>query len=144
VIYRNIGALIGNQQPVTLPPTATVMEAARIMAERRVGAVAVMSDSELVGLFTERDLLNRVVAAGRSPEDLTIESVMTPSPVTIGEGQSLADALDIMFGNRFRHLPVLNEAGRLIGVMSCRDIPAAYQFLRERFIAARGELQSAA
>lgn len=103
-----------------------------------------VDDGRLVGLFTERDLLNRVVALGKDPSAVTVDAVMTCEPLTIGADRSLADALDIMFGNQFRHLPVLDEAGTLMGVMSCRDVPASYQELRERFREWRGELETAA
>lgn len=144
MIYQNIGALIGTQQPVTLSPTATVLDAARAMAQRHVGAVAVMEGGDLVGLFTERDLLNRVVAVAKDPQTVSIGEVMTPQPITIRDDQPLAMGLDVMFGNRFRHLPVLNREGALVGVMSCRDVPAAYQLMRERWHEARQGLDSAA
>jgi CBS domain-containing protein len=144
MIIKNCGALIGEQDPLHMAPTATVLETARGMAERRVGAVAVMDDGRLVGLFTERDLLNRVVALGKDPAAVTVGAVMTRQPITIRADRSLADALDIMFGNKFRHLPVLDAKGSLLGVMSCRDVPASYQDLRERFREWRGELETAA
>ncbi|WP_295400759.1 CBS domain-containing protein [uncultured Thiocystis sp.] len=144
MIYRNIGALIANQQTLTMPPTGTVLDAACLMAERRVGAIAVVDRGDLVGLFTERDLLNRVVALGRDPGAVTINEVMTHRPVTIREHQSLAEGLDIMFGHHFRHLPVLDEAGALLGVLSCRDIPPSYWVMRERWIEAHQSIASVA
>jgi CBS domain-containing protein len=144
VIYQTIGALLGDQQPVTLPPSATVLDAAREMAGRRVGAVAVTEGGDLVGLFTERDLLNRVVAAGKDPQTVSVAEVLTPQPVTIRDDQSLAAGLDVMFGNRFRHLPVVTREGTLVGVMSCRDVPASYVLMRERWQRARMGLDSAA
>jgi CBS domain-containing protein len=143
MIYKNIGALIGKQETVALPPTATVFDAAHRMAERRVGAVAVVEGDCLAGLFTERDLLNRVVASGRDPNSVTLREVMTRDLVTIREDRSLVEGLDLMFGNRFRHLPVLNAAGALVGVMSCRDVPAVYQLMRERWLDARQGVQAA-
>jgi CBS domain-containing protein len=144
VIYQNVGSLIGEQQPVALSPTATVLDAARAMAERRVGAVAVVDGEELVGLFTERDLLNRVVAIAKDPQMVSVGEVMTPRPLTIREDQPLAAGLDVMFGNRFRHLPVLNREGALVGVVSRRDVPASYVIMRERWNEARRGFESAA
>jgi CBS domain-containing protein len=144
MIIKNCGALIGDQDPLHVAPSTTVLEAARRMAERRVGAVAVVDDGRLVGLFTERDLLNRVVALGQDPDAMTVDEVMTREPITIRADRSLADALDIMFGNKFRHLPVLDETGGLMGVMSCRDVPASYQEMRKRFRKWRGEFENAA
>ena len=91
----------------------------------------------MIRLFTGRDLLNRVVAAGKDPGSVVRSEVMTRDLMTAREDQSLVEALDIMFGNRFRHLPVLNVAGTLIGVMSRRDVPAVYQLMRERWHEAR-------
>jgi CBS domain-containing protein len=145
MIYRNVGTLIGHQETATLPPTASVLDAARLMAERRVGAVAVLEEADLVGLFTERDLLNRVVALSRDPQSVTLAEVMTADPKTIGDEQPLVDALDIMFDHRVRHLPVLDAGGHLVGVMSFRDVPAAYRVLRERWVSARAsDLDTAA
>jgi len=144
MIYRNVGALIRGQQPVTLAPTATVLDAARVMADRRVGAVAVIADETLVGLFTERDLLNRVVALAKDPQSISIGEVMTPRPETIRDDQPVVTGLDIMFSNNFRHLPVLNREGALVAVLSCRDVPTAYQLMRERWHEARRSLASAA
>jgi CBS domain-containing protein len=144
MIYPNVGALIGKQQPVTLPPTATVLDAARAMAERRVGAVAVIADNALVGLFTERDLLNRVVSLAKDPQSIAVGEVMTPGPRTIRDDQPVVTGLDIMFSNNFRHLPVLNREGTLVAVLSCRDVPTAYQVMRERWQEARRSLASAA
>jgi CBS domain-containing protein len=144
MIYQDVGALIAKQQTAVATPTATVLDAALQMAERRVGAVAVVEKGELVGIFTERDLLNRVVAASRDPRSVTLAEVMSANPLTIRNDQPLVDALDIMFSRRFRHLPVVNASGDLGGVMSCRDIPAAYQLMRERWVAARGDDRAAA
>jgi len=144
MVIRNVGELIKEQQTFSMPATATVLEAACGMAERRVGAVPVMRDGALVGLFTERDLLTRVVAGGKDPATVTLEQVMTANPVTIGMERSLADALSLMFDNNFRHLPVMTSQGSLVGIVSCRDVPAGYQVLRERWITARRELESVA
>ena len=144
MVYPNVGALIRGQQPVTLTPTATVLDAARVMANRHVGAVAVVAADTLVGLFTERDLLNRVVALGKDPQSISLGEVMTPRPETIRDDQPVVTGLDIMFSNHFRHLPVLNREGALVAVLSCRDVPTAYQVMRERWQEARQSLASAA
>jgi CBS domain-containing protein len=143
MIYKNIGALIGKQETLVLAPTATVYDAACGMAQRRVGAVAVLEGDNLIGLFTERDLLNRVVAAGRDPKSVTLGEIMTRDVVTIRDDRPLVEGLDLMLGNRFRHLPVLNVAGGLVGVLSCRDVPAVYQLMRERWHDARLGVEAA-
>jgi CBS domain-containing protein len=144
MIYKDVGALLSEQQTLTMTRKASVLDAAEQMAKRHIGAVPVMEDGQLVGLFTERDLLNRVVAVGRDPATVTLDQVMTRNPITIRADQSLAFALDTMFGNNFRHLPVLDHAGALVGLMSCRDVPTTYRVLRERWIEARAGLNSAA
>jgi CBS domain-containing protein len=144
MVIREIGELIREQQMVTVPVTASVLDAAKCMADGHVGAVPVMQNGRLVGIFTERDLLNRVVAAGKNPATLSVADVMTPDPTTIQASDTLVNALDLMFDNAFRHLPVLDDARSLVGIMSCRDVPATYQVLRERWIKARTDHDIAA
>ena len=125
--YRSVGALVRDQATFSLGPQATFREAAVLMAAHRVGSIPVIdADGHLVGLFTERDLLNRVVAKGLLPGKLRVADVMTPDPTTVPAGASLVSSLRIMFEHRFRHLPVM-EGGEVIGVLSCRDIPADYE-----------------
>jgi CBS domain-containing protein len=142
--YNNVGSLIVDQELASMPGAATVMDAAQQMANRHIGAVPVMEDGRLVGIFTERDLLNRVVATGRDPAGVSLREVMTPDPVTIAYDGGLEEALDAMLDNNFRHLPVVDDAEQVIGVISCRDIPVIYQFLRERWHSWRAGLKPAA
>ena len=124
--YRSVGALVRDQATFSLGPQATVQKAAVMMAAHRVGSIPVIdADGHLVGLFTERDLLNRVVAKELLPGELRLADVMPPDPITVPAGASLVSSLRIMFEHRFRHLPVM-EGGEVIGVLSCRDIPADY------------------
>ena len=139
MIYRTLGALIGKQKTVVASPATTAYEASRLMAERRVGAVAVLEQGGLVGIFTERDLLNRVVAVSRDPQAVTLAEVMTADPITVREDQTLVHALDIMSARHFRHLPVVDKSGALKGVISSRDVPLDYQVMRERWYAAHSE-----
>lgn len=143
MIYRNVAALIEGQEPVTMQPGASVQEAAERMAEQHIGAIALMESDRLVGLFTERDLLNRVVAKGLSPRDLAVGDVMTRDPVTVDAEAALVHCLDTMLEHQFRHLPVL-DGERLVGVLSCRDIPVNYWNMRERWVAAHNQPQEAA
>jgi len=143
MIYRSVGALIGGQETISLSPQATVQEAAVLMAAHRVGAIPVMENGgHLVGLFTERDLLNRVIAKGLLPEAVQLADVMTADPITITAGASLVNGLTVMFEHRFRHLPVL-DGKRLIGVLSCRDIPPEYLVMWQNWDAAQNELRAA-
>ena len=117
---RTIRDVIEQQQLVTAPPDMSVREAARIMKERRVGAMMVVEHGALVGVFTERDALNRVVAEGRDANTTTLTEVMTHNPKTVSAGASFNAALEMMHEGRFRHVPVV-EAGRPVGMISVRD-----------------------
>ncbi|HYC44452.1 MAG TPA: CBS domain-containing protein [Burkholderiales bacterium] len=116
---RTVRQIIEGQQPVTAPPTMNVMEAASLMKEHNIGALMVCDGDKLVGVFTERDALFRVVAAGL-PGTTRLADVMTGNPQTIPPDSGFSTALHIMHDGHFRHLPVV-EDGRLIGIVSVRD-----------------------
>jgi len=118
--YRSIRAIIEHQEIVNAPGTMTVREAARLMKERHVGAVLVVEDGKLAGVFTERDILNRVVAEDRDPRTTPLAEVMTRNPQTIHPDKPFPDALHLMYEGGFRHVPVV-EDGRAVGVISARD-----------------------
>lgn len=117
---RTIREVIEGQELLTVPPSMTVAEAARLMKQRNVGAMLVVDDGRLVGLFTERDALFRVLAAGLDGAATPLRIVMTANPRTITPERSFAHALGFMHEGRFRMLPVV-EDGRPIGVISVRD-----------------------
>ena len=119
--HRRIQQVLRNQHLLHLGPTVTVREAARKMSERHVAAVLVTeSDDTLEGIFTERDLLDRVVVPGLDPDTTPLSKVMTPRPATVAPGETVRDALAIMDAKGVRHLPVAVE-GRVLGVVSMRD-----------------------
>jgi len=130
---RTIGEFLAGRTIEGLGLTASAREAACLMADRHVGAVAVMDGPNLAGIFTERDLMTRVVAAGRDPETTALAEVMTASPRTIDASQTLVDGLTVMFAQRFRHLPVLNGE-QVVGMLSCRDVPTEYLLMYENWI----------
>ncbi len=101
--------------------TVTVAEAVQEMNRRKIGSVLVMEGGVLVGIFTERDVLMRVVAADRDPKTTPVAHVMTRSPVTIHSSMTVEEVMDLHSGKHFRHLPVV-ENGRVIGIISVRDI----------------------
>jgi CBS domain-containing protein len=108
--------------PVTVRPTATVRQAVQILVENNVGAVLVVGDGQkLLGIFSERDVLNRVAGLCEQYEELPVSHFMTPDPETISAEDTLAFALHKMDGGGYRHLPVLAE-GRPVGIISVRDI----------------------
>jgi CBS domain-containing protein len=113
--------LVRNQDPVMLPPSATVLDAARCMRERNVGAVLVTEGScRLVGIFTGRDAISRVLAEGKSAGSTILAEVMTPTPECLSPGHSAIDALRLMQDARCRHLPIVNN-GIVVGIVSRGD-----------------------
>ncbi|MEB3765822.1 MAG: CBS domain-containing protein [Desulfurococcales archaeon] len=111
------------RNPASVKPDNTVMDAVLIMDKLGIGALPVVDENgRLIGIFTERDLLRRVVARRRNPEKTLIRDVMTPNPVTVKPDESVAEALRIMSSLKVRHLPVVNDAGILVGIVSIKDI----------------------
>jgi len=108
---------------VSIEQETTVLEATRSMNQRRIGSVVVTDGQKVVGIFSERDVLARVVAAGREPADTLIRDVMS-SPVACCQSTTdLEEVRAVMTQNRFRHLPVVEE-DRLMGIISSGDIMA--------------------
>ena len=104
---------------VVAAPEATVAEAARRMRDGNVGAILVVLEGRLLGIFTERDALVRVLAAGRDPALVRLREVMTQEPTTVAPDETFGYALLLMYEKGFRHVPVV-EDGRPIGVVSAR------------------------
>jgi len=117
---RAIRTIIEDQKPVTASPEITVAAAARLMKEHRIGAILVIRDGELAGIFTERDALFRVIAEGRDPVKTRVAEVMTANPRTIAPDRPFGHALHLMYEGGFRHVPVVDN-GRPLGVVSARD-----------------------
>jgi CBS domain-containing protein len=107
--------------PWQVRPQQTVAEAVDLMRKQRVGCVLVCSDRRLVGIFTERDLMRRVLAAGK-PLTATVNECMTPSPVAVHSKDPISTAVRRMDEGGYRHLPVVDEAGRPVGVLSAKRI----------------------
>ncbi len=99
----------------------SVMQAVHMMVDKNIGAVAVLRDGELVGVFSERDLMKRVVAGNRGPGSTQVSEVMTPRPRTVSPNETFENCLFIMREHGFRHLPVV-EDGKLYGLVSLRDL----------------------
>jgi CBS domain-containing protein len=117
---RSVRSVVANQTPLTAPKTTTVLEAAHLMKAQGKGALLVVEGSKLIGIFTERDALFRVIAAGRDPVATPVSEVMTPQPQTIHPDEPFLHAMRIMHRGGFRHLPVA-EHGRPLGMVSARD-----------------------
>jgi CBS domain-containing protein len=118
--HRTIRMIIEHQELVAAPGSTTVIAAARLMRESHVGAVIVVEDGKLAGVFTERDALFRVIAEGRDVQTTQLAEVMTRDPRTIHPDKPFPDALHVMYEGGFRHVPVV-EDGRPVGMISARD-----------------------
>lgn len=129
---RPVSELIADQTVVTAESTLSVAEAAMQMRNARVGAVMVVKSGKLVGIFTERDALYRVLAIGIDPNRTKIGDVMTASPATISPSRPFGHALHIMYERGFRHVPVVDQ-GMPVGMVSARDAlgPELRQFEQE-------------
>jgi CBS domain-containing protein len=113
---------IADTPPTSVPSDATVQAAVAVMLEARVGAVCVIDDGALTGIFTERDLMRSVVGAGLDPAATAIGDVMVGEPRSIVVGSSRAQALELMLKKHIRHLPVLDVDGRPLGMLSIRNL----------------------
>lgn len=115
-----IRSVMERKKFITATPDTTVSQAARLMAAKDAGAVLVVEGTQLVGIFTERDVVFRVIAPGLEPKAMLLREVMTADPKTLGPTQSYGHALVIMQENGFRHVPVVDE-GRPVGIISSRN-----------------------
>ena len=105
----------------SIAPDAPVIDAIRLMAERRIGALLVMEGSRLAGILSERDYARKVVLQGRSSKDTPVRDIMTAEVITVGPRDSVQHCLQMMTDHRLRHLPVVAE-GELIGMLSIGDL----------------------
>ena len=113
--------LVKDRKIFSVEASRTVLEAARYMMEHNVGAVPVLRNGELTGILSERDIMNRVVAVGRTPGTTAVSEVMTANPRAVSAEESIEDCLFIMREFGFRHLPIVD--GRdLKGLVSLRDV----------------------
>lgn len=118
---RSIRELIRHPEPLTATPATTVQAASRAMTDACCGSILVVDAGGLIGIFTERDALNRVLAPGLDAAKVKLAEVMTASPDTIEATAPVSEAIRRMDEFGYRHLPVTDD-GRLIGVISIRDL----------------------
>ncbi len=109
------------REVVRIDQDATVLEAARLMNERHIGALVVTRSDKVVGIFTERDVLNRIVAKQRNPAETRVQEVMTAPVACCASSTTRAECRAVMKNRRIRHLPVVDD-GRLMGMVSIGDI----------------------
>lgn len=107
---------------VTVSPSTSVREASILMASHKIGAVLVTMDKSLVGMFSERDLLNKVVSKHLDPDFTLIKEIMSSPVSTVTVGASINDALYLMTVKHIRHLPVVDSQGELKGMLGIRDL----------------------
>ena len=113
---------IAEVPPAEIDAEATVLDAVHAMVNRKVGAVAVMEKGELKGIFTERDLMLRVVQQERNPRETKVCDVMTSPVATTHDKTPAVEAMDLMLERHLRHLPVVGESGQLQGMLSIRGL----------------------
>ena len=113
--------LVKDRRVYSIEAGRTVLEAARFMMEHNIGALPVLRNGELAGIFSERDIMNRVVAVGRQPAYTAVSEVMTPNPRAVNLDETIEECLFIMEEFGFRHLPIV-EGKELKGLVSLRDV----------------------
>ena len=108
----------------SIAPDAPVIDAIRLMAERRIGALLVMEGPRLAGILSERDYARKVVLQGRSSKDTPVRDIMTAEVKTVGPNDSTEHCMELVTNSRIRHLPVV-ESGAVLGVLSIGDLVKA-------------------
>ena len=123
---RTVRQLLESKTPdvFAVAPEVAVLDAIRLMAEKRIGAVLVMSGPKLVGILSERDYARKIVLDGRSSRDTPVADIMTAQVVTVGLGHSVTACMELVTGHRIRHLPVV-EGEAVLGVVSIGDLVKA-------------------
>ena len=120
ILDAEIGA-IESPPAISVPPTMSIRDACRLMIDKRIGALLIAEGDHIVGIFTERDVLSRVVVSSVA-HDAAISTVMTKNPEALGEHDGIAFALNRMIVRGFRHLPIVDAAGHPRGVLSVRGV----------------------
>jgi CBS domain-containing protein len=123
--------LVKDRKVHSIDSERSVLEAARLMMEHNFGALPVMRNGDVVGIFSERDIMNRVVAAGRLPGTTTVAEVMTPNPKTVSTDESVEDCLFLMREFGFRHV-LIAEGKQVRGLVSQRDLLMHYVAQKEK------------
>ena len=114
--------VLAGQEPVPAVPSDTVREASKKMAEGNVGCVVIVEDGKPTGVFTERDLLRRVMLADQRTDEVAVREVMTSDLITLNGDDDTRRAQALMRKHHIRHMPVVDSDGKLLGVLSIRDL----------------------
>ena len=140
MVLKIIPDIVQDQDIVALTEEGTVAEAARQMLDLNIAAVVVTgADGKLSGIVTERDLTRRVMASQRDPETVVLNEIMTANPQTLRPGDAAMDALTIMRDGRYRHLPVVDDDGFVVAMISIRHIYAAVKLELEEDVRLRDQ-----
>ena len=119
---RTVFNSMSKRHVISLVPTGTVHEAAQVMTRTNSSSLLVIDNSgSMLGIVTERDLMTKVLAKAADPAVTTVADIMTRNPTTVVPECKVSDAVLIMIERGFRHLPVVNEQGKILGVFSVRD-----------------------
>lgn len=113
-----------NDTIFSVAPADTVFRALQVMADKNVGAVLVLQDGELAGIFTERDYCRKIILMGRSSLNTQVQEIMTRKMITVSPEQTIEECMELMSQHHIRHLPVLDQ-GRLVGILSIGDVVKA-------------------
>ena len=121
-LLRDRVSVLSSKEPITVAPTTPVGEVLRFMIERRIGCVIVADGNQPVGIFSERDALRKINTDAAQLATRPVREFMTPNPQTLVADAKVAFAVQRMDVGGFRHLPIIDEGGELVGIISARDI----------------------
>lgn len=130
---KQLMAIKGQQATLAVSPTESVYRAIELMAEQNVGAVLVREKDQILGIFTERDYVRKVILQGRSSRTTQIQDIMTKDMLTVTPETSLEECMALMSDHRVRHLPVL-QGQQLVGMVSMRDVIDALMAYKQKRI----------
>ena len=119
---KKISELVGDRKPYSVTPDMTVRAVVEYLCERKIGAVAICEHEKVIGVFSERDLMHRVVLKGLDPAEVPITNVMTPDVVHVKLDDRHSTARNLMLGKNFRHLVVLDDNDSFRGFVSIREL----------------------
>lgn len=137
MIVSKVAQLIKDRPLAQAETNDTVSEACRILCDLDTGALIVIDSGELVGVLSERDVIRRLLCAGRAADQTPVADIMTPLPQAMDAEGDVAQAIEIMREGGFHHVPILDN-GTPVGLLSADDIPEEYRMLLERFKEMRG------
>lgn len=123
-MHRTVASLLETKgrDVFSIGPAETVHAALEMMAQRRVGALVVTEEGTMVGIISERDFAREMLTAQGGPRDMVVSDIMTTDVHTVSPESTVGECMGMMTNKRIRHLPVLDDTGRLIGVISIGDV----------------------